>query len=135
MNKIFPASLDMLYDMLAFVSHFAKKNHFDSYQISKIELASEEALVNIISYGYPDGLGAIEIQCNSPSRSGIEIIIKDKGVPHNPLVVTPDTDIEPKVERSKIGGFGVQFMITLMDEVTYRREKDHNVLTLTKYLE
>jgi serine/threonine-protein kinase RsbW len=132
MNKTFPASLDHLYEMLSFITSFAKTQNFNSSEISKIELACEEAIVNIVSYAYPESTGDIEIHCLSPKQPGIQIILKDQGVLYNPLYNSSDIDPNP-LRRASLGGYGVLFMINLMDEVTYQRENDRNILTLIKY--
>lgn len=134
MNKTFPASLEKLKEMLVFVQSQAKLVGFDDVQISKIELASEEALVNIISYGYPDASGKIDIHCSAPNNSGIKIIIKDDGIPYNPLDKSINIDRKKTAEHQVIGGYGIFFIRNIMDEVDYCRHNQHNVLTLVKYL-
>src|SRR5688500_18074140 len=104
--------------MLGLVVGYAKSKEFNDSQINKIELATEEALVNIISYGYPMADGNIEIDCQSPKEAGIQIIIKDKGIPYNPLVISEDIDPDP-LERANLGGYGVHFILNIMDDVSY----------------
>jgi serine/threonine-protein kinase RsbW len=135
MIKNFSASLDKLYDMLHFVKEQASIAGFDSPSITKIELAMEEALVNIISYGYPELSGNIDISCSLPDdkNAGIKIIIRDKGIPYNPLTNAKKFDPEDSSLSKTIGGYGVFFILKIMDEVTYTRENNSNILTLTKY--
>lgn len=132
MIKIFSASLDKLYDMLQFVRDQAKLAKFNDSISSKIELAVEEALVNIISYGYPNRSGTIEIQCSISNFSGIKITIKDKGVPYNPLTSTKIFNPTAPIEGRSLGGYGIYFILKIMDEVDYRRENNCNILTLVK---
>lgn len=149
MNKTFLASIDALYDMLAFVSRLSMQAGFSSSNLSKIELATEEVLVNIINYGYPNGDGTIEISCEvlySPvvenahltdighgDQEGIKIVIKDNGHSYNPLTYQTEFDPTAPLERRQIGGYGIFFMTTIMDTVRYSRNKDQNILTLIKY--
>ncbi len=57
--------------------------------------------------------------------------ISDDGVAFDPLKVPPP-DLTADLESRPIGGLGVHFVKTLMDEVAYRREGDRNVLTMRK---
>jgi len=133
MIKNFPASLDKLHEMIQFVKEQTESAGFDSSIVSKIELATEEALVNIISYGYPDRIGTIEILCSPPEKLGIKIVIKDHGIPYNPLTDAKKYIVGNPLQSRTIGGYGVFFILKIMDEVNYKREDNYNVLTLVKY--
>lgn len=130
MHKVFPADIDKLYDMLNSIRIECYEAGFEPSYISKIELAAEEALVNIIQYGYPGQKGVIDIECLIDQRSGLKIVIKDQGVSYNPLK-TIKNDPHSKEDP---GGYGVFMIRKLMDEVGYRRENDLNILTLFKKL-
>ena len=137
MARSFGASLDMLYDMLNYIRREAQLQGFDPFRISQIELASEEALVNIVSYGYPDCDGIIKIDCSKPGRNiqGIKITIQDKGIPYNPLTSSHRAIPYPfKGMFLKPGGYGIFFILRIMDEVEYTRDRDTNILILIKYL-
>lgn len=134
MIKSYSASLDKLYEMLMFIKEQAEAVGFAKDFVSKIELASEEALVNIISYGYPGRIGSIDIECEPIEKKGIKIVFRDKGVPYNPLGNRKQTDTKPSLQEKTIGGYGIHFILTIMDEVLYNREDNLNVLTLIKYL-
>lgn len=133
MDKTFPASLDRLYEMLHFIREQAAIAEFDESEISKIELAVEETLVNIITYGYPKRSGIIEINCSPSVANGIKIIIKDKGLAYNPLTNAKKFDPAASLEKRSIGGYGIFFILKIMDEVDYKRVETYNVLTLTKF--
>lgn len=120
--------------MLMFIKEQSEEIGFDNDIVSKIELASEEALVNIISYGYPGRLGNIEIECERLENKGIKIVFRDKGIPYNPLRNLKQIDTKPFKQEKTIGGYGIHFILTIMDEVLYNREENVNVLTLVKYL-
>lgn len=131
-NK-FEASLEKLHAMLNFIKAQASQNGFDQKALQRIELAAEEVLVNIIQYGYPNGNGTIEIDCEKVTDAGIKIVIKDHGIPFNPLENKPEFDSDAPLEERKVGGCGIFFITNLMDEVKYDRLEDENVLTLVKY--
>lgn len=124
--KSFPGKMDRLHLMLKFVMDYGKIVGFQTHQLLKIELALEEALVNIISYGYADKEGAIEITCGTLEK-GMRIILRDQGVAFNPLENMKD----PKPDEP--GGYGLFFIRNIMDKIEYEREGDTNVLRMEKY--
>jgi anti-sigma regulatory factor (Ser/Thr protein kinase) len=126
------ARLENLAPMLAFIEQRAKELGFDVTKLDRMHLAFEEALVNVINYAYPNKYGNIEItyEVKEDRRFVVEII--DWGIPFDPLSL-PKPDVEAPIEKRKVGGLGVYLIRTIMDEVSYRREQDRNILTLTKY--
>lgn len=124
--KTFPATMDRLHLMLKFILDYGKIVGFQSHQLMKLELALEEALVNIISYGYSERSGTIEITCSTLEK-GMRIILRDQGIAFNPL----DNIKDPKPEEP--GGYGLFFIRNIMDKIEYEREGDTNVLLLEKY--
>lgn len=133
--KFFSPSLHQLYEMLHFIKENAEAAGFSPNEILRIELATEEALVNIINHGYIEESGSIEIFCNFLTNVGLKIIIKDKGISYNPLMANDQhVDVKAPLESRKIGGYGIFFILRIMDEVDYQREGNYNVLTLTKYI-
>ena len=123
------AKLENLGQFIASVSDCAKAQEFEPEKISKIELAAEEALMNIIRYAYPEGPGDVELICKmDDGRFVIEII--DWGIPFD-VTAMPDPDVTAGLPERKIGGLGIFLMKKAMDEVRYRRENDRNILTLT----
>ena len=123
------AKMENLGRLIESVSGCAKAQGFDQERISKIELAAEEALVNIIRYAYPEGPGDVEMICKMDGgRFVIEII--DWGIPFD-VAAMPDPDVNAGIPEREPGGLGIFLMKKVMDEVRYRREHDRNILTLT----
>jgi anti-sigma regulatory factor (Ser/Thr protein kinase) len=130
----FQAKMESLYDMLAFVREEAHRAGFIPKYISKIELASEEALVNIISYAYSDDKmvdAVIEIECSYLPEGGIKILLKDRGQEYNPLDYHGKYNPKNPTD-TKVGGYGIFLITKLMDHVHYERDNGYNVLTLIK---
>ncbi len=124
-----PAKLENLGRWMGPVSDCARKQGFNQKKISHIELALEEALVNICSYSYPQEPGHAEVTCqHDDSRFIIEII--DSGIPFD-ITSLPDPDIHSSIEKRKIGGLGIFLLKKMVDEVSYRREGNFNILKLT----
>ena len=112
----------------------------DDIQLS-LNLAVEEAVVNVINYAYPKGTeGDIEINItNSPipdlSESSTEVIftIIDQGVPFDPTT-HDEADTTSELEERQIGGLGIHLIRNIMDRVEYQRDGNSNKLTMTKIL-
>ncbi|MFC2019223.1 ATP-binding protein [Chloroflexota bacterium] len=126
------AKLENLEPMLAFIDQGAGKLGFDATKLNRMRLASEETLVNIINYAYPDKYGNIEITYEVKENKRFVVEIIDWGIPFDPLSL-PKPDIKAPLEKRKVGGLGIYLTRTIMDEVNYRRDQDRNILTLTKY--
>lgn len=124
-----PATLESLRHFMQFVSEFAVAQGFSQARIREIELATEEAIMNILTHAYPaDSRGEIEVQCESLGDSGLTIRIVDTGIPFNPLSFTDPDLTTPITERSP-GGLGVFLIRKMMDEIRYHRSGNRNVLT------
>ncbi|HOU35822.1 MAG TPA: SpoIIE family protein phosphatase [Candidatus Omnitrophota bacterium] len=128
---VLPAKLENLEKMFAFIREGAARQGFVKEHIDKIQLACEEALVNVINYAYPGRQGDLEITYLN-SNSYLEITLIDSGIPFDPLSL-PEPDIHKPIEERNIGGLGIFMMKKIMDEVTYKRDGNKNVLTLVKY--
>jgi anti-sigma regulatory factor (Ser/Thr protein kinase) len=123
-----PAKLEYLQEFMLAVSACAKEQNFSRKKIYEIELATEEALVNIFNYSYPEGNGEAEIICNLEGDTFIVEII-DYGIPFD-ITTVPDPDVTVDISQRALGGLGIFFIKKLMDDVQYRRENDKNILSL-----
>ena len=124
-----PARMDSLRALLMQAVVCAEKQGFNRDRIHDVELAFEEILVNIISYAYPGGGGAVEMTCLPDAYGRLVVEIADRGVPFN-MLAHADPDTSADIEERRIGGLGIFFVKKLMDDVRYRRENDRNVLTI-----
>jgi serine/threonine-protein kinase RsbW len=129
----FPAKLNNLSEMIHWIRDQIFSLGLDDANIWKIELASEEALVNIINHGYKQKSGEIEIEFHSSSNQ-LEIILRDKGPKFNPLECEIAINVTTPLEERKVGGLGILFIREYMDEVRYKREDGANILILVKNL-
>ena len=114
------------------VDQFGQAEQWSEQMSYHIKLALEEVVMNVISYAYDDdATHEFEVRLCSNSE-GVVIDVIDDGGPFDPLREAAAPDVEATLEVRNIGGLGVFFVKTLMDHVEYRRENDHNRLTLTK---
>lgn len=94
-------------------------------------IAVEELFINIVNYAYPESAGPADVKIRELPGRVIEVILRDGGVPFNPLELK-DPDITLKAEDRQIGGLGIYMVKKSMDEVTYQYENGQNVLILRK---
>jgi anti-sigma regulatory factor (Ser/Thr protein kinase) len=128
----FIANVEQLRPILAWIREQVAPLGFDRSTLHNIELASEEAVINIIHHAYRDSPETVEVMVQiPPEKNQIEIVFKDFGPPFNPLE-TPEINPFAELEEREIGGLGIYFIRQLMDEVRYTRERDQNVLVLIK---
>ena len=113
---------------------FAAEQGISPTIMQKVQVVSEELLSNIIFYAYEDKRDyEIEITVDTIEEQ-LKLTIVDDGLPFNPLEAEkPDTSLA--LQDREIGGLGIHLVINLMDEVTYERRGEQNVITLTKEIE
>jgi sigma-B regulation protein RsbU (phosphoserine phosphatase) len=112
---------------------FAAKHGLVANVRRSMKLVFDDLLNNVISYAYTDGLEhLIEVRVEL-STDRLAIRITDDGHPFNPFGrSSPDTALA--LEEREIGGLGIHLVENLMDEVSYTRRTDRNVVVLVKYL-
>lgn len=107
-------------------------NEADFKVITKIELAIDEIFTNIALYAYAPNKGNIDIDYGLDEETReLTIIITDEGKAFDPLA-KDDPDITLGEKDRKIGGLGIFIVKTVMDETTYQRIDNKNVLTLKR---
>lgn len=115
------------------IAEFAQQSNLSQRDTFSLDLVLNEALINIISYGYDDDEEhTILIKINHlPSEIDIEII--DDALPFNPLSVQPN-ETNQTLENVRIGGRGIILMKKYCAKLSYRysEEKNHLFLTINK---
>ncbi len=128
MEMTFPATVDALDRIVAYVTAKAEADGVNPTLIQRLEVALEEAVVNVCRHAYAGRSGEIRVRlCSGKCRFGVEL--EDCGPAFNPLTAdTPDTTAG--LNERAVGGLGVLLIRRLVDDVSYRREGDRNILTL-----
>ena len=99
--------------------------------VHDLNLALEEILTNIISYGYPDNREH-EIKVRLSVQPGeVKAEVEDDGQPFNPLEAS-EPDTAQSLQERTIGGLGIHLVRKLMDNLEYKRQGDRNLLTIKK---
>lgn len=118
--------------MLNWIRAQLEQTGLDENSIRKVELASEEAIVNIIQHAYQQKGGEIQIYFKVIEESHIELAICDQGPPFDPLQRPPQYDPLAPLEDRPLGGLGILFIRQYMDAVHYKRDGKTNILLLIK---
>ena len=96
-------------------------------------LSLDELVTNIVSYGYVD-TDEHEIRITFSEQDGVlTVVLEDDGIAFNPFLEAAAPDLETGVEERRIGGLGVFFVKSLMDQVSYERRGEWNRITLTQH--
>ncbi len=113
---------------------FSESNSLDTETRHAFDLCLEEIMNNVISYALNDGdTHTIEVELTL--ENGITTaIIKDDGQPFDPLQEVPEPNLDTPIEDRTIGGLGVYFVKSLMDELCYQRQGNFNVFKMNKKL-
>lgn len=114
------------------IEAFGDQHGLSVPDVYKVNLALDELLTNLISYGYPDGLQHLIRLRLSLANNRLTAVLTDDAAPFDPLVEAKPAVLEGSLEERPIGGLGLHFVRTLMDEVCYQRVGQYNQLTLVK---
>lgn len=126
--------LEEVPQMMASIEDICTEEGIDEMTILGINLALEEAVVNVVNYAYPEGtVGDIEMEVNADTKA-ITFILRDHGKPFDPTAAK-EVDITLSAEERQIGGLGIHLIRNYMDEVKYDYCDGQNVLTLVKNIE
>ena len=111
------------------VDDFSARSRLTASTTSKLNIVLDELISDIINFGYADDAEhEIEI-CLELVGHRLVVTIADDGIPFNPLTVKPPDTSAPLSER-EVGGLGIHLVRNLVDEATYQRRVNRNVLTL-----
>ncbi len=127
-EKTFAASMDTIPDIVGFVSETASAMGVHPKRVMHLELAVEEAAVNICSYAYEIPPGEVTIRISRETEV-VRIELVDAGVPFDPLAADAP-DIRSELENREVGGLGIFLIRRMLDEVHYSRSGDRNILSL-----
>jgi len=105
-----------------------------------LRLAVEEACVNVMRHAYRGSeTGDLSLEV-APVRwrgePAIRVILRDHGLPFDPLALAPPAPQSADNDQLRIGGLGVHLMRQMTDFQAYHRDgAAENCLTLVKILQ
>lgn len=118
-----------LADLVAAIEALGEEDGWPGDLTFRISLVVDELAQNVVDYAYNDTPGDVEVTVTSQDETVI-VEITDEGKPFDPLTDAPDPDLTSPIESRPIGGLGVHFTKTLMDDVEYSRESGRNRLRI-----
>lgn len=115
----------------AFIDTFAEEAGIDFSLVMSLQLALEEAVVNVMEYAYPKGTVGKVLVTASAEGDDLEFVISDTGKAFDPTAKA-EVNVDLGVEDRPIGGLGIHLVRNIMDSVAYERKDGKNILTLRK---
>jgi sigma-B regulation protein RsbU (phosphoserine phosphatase) len=129
-----PNDIETIPQLNEFIDTVAEEIGLDMSLTMSLNLAIEEAVVNVMEYAYPEGeQGNVDIEVIADDK-WLTFIISDNGIPFDPTT-QEDADTTLSAEERPIGGLGIFLVRQLMDSINYQRENGKNILTLSKKME
>ncbi|MEE8606413.1 MAG: SpoIIE family protein phosphatase, partial [Nitrospiraceae bacterium] len=111
---------------------FAEEHSLPAVMSQKISVAFDELLSNTISYAFRDDAEHEIAVKTELAGNRLTVTISDDGVPFNPLgTQTPDTSLS--LEERQIGGLGIHLVRNMVDDISYQRGINRNVLSLVMH--
>ena len=130
---VLPNDIETIPQLNEFIDLVAEEVGLDMSLTMSLNLAMEEAVVNVMDYAYPDGQkGDVEIEVTA-DQEWMTFVITDTGIAFDPTM-KEDADTTLSAEERPIGGLGIFLVRQLMDVIEYKRQDNKNVLTLRKKL-
>jgi serine/threonine-protein kinase RsbW len=115
------------------IDAFGKENNLSAKVIHDVNLAIDEIVSNIISYGFDDGLEHDIMLSLDIAGDELIIQIEDEGREFNPLEAKAP-ELDKPLEDREIGGLGIHLVRHVMHHLEYRRNDPKNLLILKKRL-
>ena len=116
--------------IVSYIGRKMSERGFAGEQISEMQVAVEEAYVNIINHGYKKEDGLIWITIDVGERF-IRVILEDEAPRFDPTkFIKHEQDSNPL--DHPVGGWGINLMKSLTDEIRYDYKDNKNKLILIK---
>ena len=115
------------------VTEFGEAHQLPEKLVFEVNLALEEVLTNVISYGYDDRNKHDIIIHLSVQAGEVLAEVEDDGRPFNPLEAA-EPDLGKPVEERPIGGLGIYLVRKVMDGLEYTRQQGKNRLVMKKQI-
>lgn len=126
-----PNDINTIPQLNEFIDTVCEELEIDMALAMSLNLAMEEAVVNVMDYAYPEGTeGEVDIEAIA-DETQLHFIISDSGKPFDPTA-KEEVDTTLSAEERPIGGLGIHLIRQLMDDISYERKDDKNILRLSK---
>lgn len=128
-----PNDIETIPQLNAFIDGFCEERGIGMDIAIRLNLAVEEAVVNVMNYAYPEGtVGYVDIDMDADEKA-VTVILSDTGIPFDPTK-KEKVDTTLSAEERPIGGLGIHLVREIMDTIDYAYTDHKNILTLKKTL-
>ena len=132
LNLTFKNDLSELARVAGAIEAHGKAHGWPAKWVLNLNISLDELITNIVSYAYQDS-DEHEIRVTLANRNGsLVTVVEDDGIEFDPFTAAPEPDLDASVAERRIGGLGVYFVKTLMDEAIYERLDGRNRITLVQ---
>ena len=126
-----PNDINTIPQLNEFIDAVCEELEIDMALAMSLNLAMEEAVVNVMDYAYPEGTeGEVGIEAIA-DETQLHFTISDSGKPFDPTA-KEEVDTTLSAEERPIGGLGIHLIRQLMDNISYERKDGKNILRLSK---
>jgi serine/threonine-protein kinase RsbW len=129
-ERVFPARLDALPELTAFVAEAGARADVPSGSCQRLSLLVEELFTNTIEHGHRRETDEPVIVGLRIEPGWITLTYEDTAPPHNPFEDIRPPDDTADVEERPVGGLGVLLVAAMARDVEYHRAGDRNRIRL-----
>ena len=127
-----PADASALDALAQWVDSRASGGLIPEDAVFHVNLVLDELVSNIVTHGRWEGSGATRIAIGlTRADDTVTLTIEDDGAPFDPTRADP-VDTDAPLEQRAVGGLGLHFVRSFMDDVSYRRQGGWNQVTLIR---
>lgn len=125
------ADIDSIATATSWLCDLAEQEDWPAAMRFGLELSVEEALTNVISYGFEAAQHEPHIRLEVHRLAGGRVAVQliDNGIAFDPTTLAEPQAVD-SIEEAKIGGHGVQLMRHFLESLDYHRQEGENHLTM-----
>lgn len=124
---------DQLDKLFAWLDPVCSREGMTPHMKKTMMLVLEEIFINTCHYGYPEDMEprpvVIEASADD-ARYELSVVYTDEGVPYNPL--TFEAQKAENADDARVGGLGILLVKKNLDDITYERAGERNILRMRK---
>jgi len=129
-DQTIPADLSGLKEILDGIAILLEEEGFPFELISDVQLATDEAVTNVILHGYDGKEGEVRVIAEADDQEVI-VIVEDRAPAFDPIAFV-SRDVSKDGDDRPIGGLGLILIRNVMDEVSYEYIDGKNIFTMVK---
>jgi serine/threonine-protein kinase RsbW len=126
-TRVFTLSSADVQEVVGWIAARAMELGATERQTFRVQLSAEELIVNALEHGARDALTVTVTLVVSPER--LRLRLEDDGAPFDPSQART-READATVEAARVGGWGLELLRGLAQNLNYSRVGDHNVVIL-----